>query len=35
MTILDIGLLVGHPVLPRKYLHNCLKKVLNNAFNKK
>jgi len=28
MTMLDIGLLLGRPVLPRKYLHNCLKKVL-------
>ena len=31
----DIGLLLGHPLLHRKYLHNCFKKSLNNAFNKK
>jgi len=28
MTMLYISSLLGHPVLPRKYLHNCLKKVL-------
>jgi len=27
MMILDTGLLLGHPGLPRKYSHNCLKKV--------
>ena len=28
MMVLDIGLLLGHPVLNCKYLHNCLKQIL-------
>jgi len=28
MMMLDIGLLLGHPVLNCKYLHNCLKQIL-------